>query len=304
MDVARDATELVGGTPLVELSAFAPNLVAKVEATNPAGSVKDRIAVAMLERAAERDLIGPETTIVEPTSGNTGIGLAMAAAAKDYDLVLTMPETMSDERRRLVEALGARVELTPGEDGMGGAIERAEAIAADADDAFVPQQFENLANPWIHRRTTGPEIWEATNGTVDVLVAGIGTGGTITGVTRHVRHDRGKEGFAAVGVEPAESAVLSGEEAGGHDIQGIGAGFVPSVLDESLLDEVITVAGEEAREGARTLAREEGILAGISSGAAVAAAARVANRPQNDGRLVVTVLPDTGERYLSTDLFP
>ena len=301
MDVFDDVTGTVGGTPLVRLDAFAPNLYGKLESANPGGSVKDRIGVAMIQRAEEEGLIDTGTTIVEPTSGNTGIGLATTAAAKGYDLVLTMPDSMSEERRRLLGALGAELVLTPGEDGMDGAIERAAEIADDLDDAFVPQQFENLANPWIHRTTTGPEIWRDTDGGVDVLVAGVGTGGTITGVAEYVKEERGKAEFRAVAVEPAGSPVLSGGDPGSHGIQGIGAGFVPDVLRPELIDEVVTVEREDALESARALASGEGILGGISTGAAVSAAGTVSAR--DDDALVVVVLPDTGERYLSTDLY-
>lgn len=301
--VASNITELVGNTPLVRLEAFAPNLVAKVESFNPMNSVKDRIAVAMLEAAADKDLLTPETTIIEPTSGNTGIGLAFASAAKGYDLVLTMPESMSEERRSLLKALGAELELTPADDGMQGAIDRAEELATEIENSFVPQQFQNLANPRIHHETTGPEIWEETNGSADVLVAGVGTGGTITGVTRYFKEDRGVEDFTAIAVEPADSAVLSGEESGSHEIQGIGAGFIPDVLEVELLDEVRTVEDESAKRTTRKLAEETGILAGVSAGAALHAATEVANTPAHEDDLVVTILPDSGERYLSTDLF-
>ncbi|WP_225335585.1 cysteine synthase A [Halomicrobium urmianum] len=295
-----DVTELVGETPLVDLDAFAPNLLGKVEAANPGGSVKDRIAVAMLDRAEEAGALGPETTVVEPTSGNTGIGLATAAAARGYDLVLTMPESMSEERRRLLRALGAALELTPADGGMDGAIEAAEAIVDEREDAVTLQQFENPANPRIHRETTGPEIWAATGGEVDAVVAGVGTGGTITGVSEHLQEDREAD-VRSVAVEPAGSPVLSGGEPGSHSIQGIGAGFVPEVLRTELLDEVIAVEDDEAVDAARRLGREEGVLAGISAGAAVAAAERVAADAPDD--TVVVILPDTGERYLSTDLF-
>jgi len=303
MDIADDVTQLVGDTPLVRLDAFADNLVAKLESANPMGSVKDRIGVAMLDRAEEAGLVGAGTTVIEPTSGNTGIGLAFVCAARGYDLRLTMPESMSEERRALLRALGADLVLTPAADGMRGAIEEAERLAAAGDDTFVPQQFENLANPWIHRTTTGPEIWEATDGEVDVLVAGVGTGGTITGVSEYVKEERGVEGFTTVAVEPDASAVLSGDEPGGHAIQGIGAGFVPEVLRTELIDEVVRVTEADAMATARRLAREEGILAGISSGAALWAATEVARRPARRDSLVVVVLPDTGERYLSTALF-
>jgi len=303
MDIADDVTQLVGDTPLVRLDAFADNLVAKLESANPMGSVKDRIGVAMLDRAEEAGLVGAGTTVIEPTSGNTGIGLAFVCAARGYDLRLTMPESMSEERRALLRALGADLVLTPAADGMRGAIEEAERLAAAGDDTFVPQQFENLANPWIHRTTTGPEIWEATDGEVDVLVAGVGTGGTITGVSEYVKEERGVERFTTVAVEPDASAVLSGDEPGGHAIQGIGAGFVPEVLRTELIDEVVRVTEADAMATARRLAREEGILAGISSGAALWAATEVARRPARRDSLVVVVLPDTGERYLSTALF-
>lgn len=303
MNVADDATELVGETPLVRLDSFADNLVAKVESFNPLGSVKDRIGVAMLERAAEEGLVDPDTTVVEPTSGNTGIGLAFTSAAKGYDLVLTMPESMSEERRSMLSALGAELVLTPAEDGMGGAIERAQELAEELDNAFVPQQFQNLANPSAHRETTGPEIWEATDGEADVFVAGVGTGGTVTGVAEYFTEQRGRTDFRTVAVEPADSAVLSGEDPGSHGIQGIGAGFVPDVLRTELLDEVVTVTRAEGVDAARRLAAEEGLLVGLSSGAALHAASEVASRPEHADDLVVVLLPDTGERYLSTDLF-
>jgi cysteine synthase A len=266
-------------------------------------SVKDRIAVSMIEAAEEAGELSDETTIIEPTSGNTGIGLAFTAAAKEYDLVLTMPDSKTEERRKLLLALGADLELTPGEDGMEGAIERAETLAAEADDAFIPQQFQNPANPRIHRETTGPEIWEATNGKVDVLVTGVGTGGTITGISGYFKEERGKEDFQVVGVEPADSAVLSGEEPGEHGIQGIGAGFVPDVLRRDLIDEVRTVTLEDAYATSRALAEQSGIMVGISAGANVYKAAEVATHPDHADDLVVTVLCDTGERYLSSDLF-
>jgi len=300
--VAADVTDLVGDTPLVHLPSVGQHVYGKLESFNPGSSVKDRLGVAMIDRAEERGHLGTETTIVEPTSGNTGIGLALAAGARDYDLILTMPESMSEERRSLLAALGAELVLTPADDGMGGAIERADEIAADLDDAFVPQQFQNLANPWIHRETTGPEIWRDTDGEVDVFVAGVGTGGTITGVSEHLKEERDAD-VESVAVEPADSAVLSGEEPGSHGIQGIGAGFVPEVLRTELLDGVETVEREDAVAMACQLATEEGILAGLSSGAAVDAAARIASRAEHEDDLIVVVLPDTGERYLSTDLF-
>jgi cysteine synthase A len=303
MTYAADATELIGNTPLVRLDDFAPNLLGKVESMNPMSSVKDRIAVSMIEAAEEAGELSDETTIIEPTSGNTGIGLAFTAAAKGYDLVLTMPDSKTEERRKLLRALGADLELTPGEDGMEGAIERAETLAAEADDAFIPQQFQNPANPRIHRETTGPEIWEATNGKADVLVTGVGTGGTITGISGYFKEERGKEDFHVVGVEPADSAVLSGEEPGEHGIQGIGAGFVPDVLRRDLIDEVRTVTLEDAYATSRALAEQSGIMVGISAGANVYKAAEVATHPDHADDLVVTVLCDTGERYLSSDLF-
>ncbi len=303
MTYAADATELVGDTPLVRLDDFAPNLLGKVESMNPMSSVKDRIAVSMIEAAEEAGELSDETTIIEPTSGNTGIGLAFTAAAKGYDLVLTMPDSKTEERRKLLRALGAELELTPGEDGMEGAIERAEALAAEADDAFIPQQFQNPANPRVHRETTGPEIWEATNGEVDVLVTGVGTGGTITGIAEYFKEEQGKEDFRVVGVEPADSAVLSGEEPAEHGIQGIGAGFVPDVLRRDLIDEVRTVTLEDAYATSRALAERSGIMVGISAGANVYKAAEVATHPDHTDDLVVTVLCDTGERYLSSDLF-
>ncbi len=303
MDVASDATELVGGTPLVRLESFADNLVGKLESANPLSSVKDRIAVAMIEAAEREGRIDPDSTIIEPTSGNTGIGLAFTCAAKGYDLVLTMPESMSMERRTLLSAFGAELVLTPADDGMGGAIDRATELADVTGNAFVPQQFDNPANPSIHRTTTGPEIFEATDGQVDVFVAGVGTGGTITGVTAYLKEDEGLEDLTSIAVEPEGSAVLSGEEPGSHAIQGIGAGFVPDVLRRALIDEVLTVTESEAKQATRRLARTEGLLTGISAGAALSAATRVATRPKHEDDLVVVVLPDTGERYLSTDLF-
>jgi cysteine synthase A len=302
MNVADDATELIGATPLVRLDSFAPNLVAKIESTNPLSSIKDRIAVAMIDAAEDEGHVDANTTVIEPTSGNTGIGLAFACAAREYDLVLTMPESMSEERRSLLRALGARLELTPADDGMAGAIDRADELADETENAFVPQQFRNLANPRIHRETTGPEIWDDTDGEVDVLVAGVGTGGTITGVSEYIKEEQGAD-LTSVAVEPADSAVLSGDDPGSHDIQGIGAGFVPEILREELIDRVETVTGEDARRATRRLAREEGLLTGISSGAALAAAERVATAPEHAEDLVVVVLPDSGERYLSTELF-
>jgi cysteine synthase A len=301
-----DITKTIGRTPLVRINRMAAGLpgtvVAKVESFNPMSSVKDRIALSMIRAAEEAGLIGNGTVIVEPTSGNTGIALAMVAAAKGYHLRLVMPETMSIERRTLVKALGAELVLSPGAEGMTGAVSRAEAMAAkDPDAVYLPQQFRNPANPRIHRETTAEEIWADTDGAVDAIVAGVGTGGTITGVAGVIRAR--KPSFRAIAVEPAASPVLSGGRPGPHRIQGIGAGFVPDVLDRAVIDEVVQVTNEDAVGTARQLAREEGIVAGISSGAALWAALQVAARPESQGMLIVVVLPDTGERYLSTDLF-
>ncbi len=303
--IYRDLTELVGGTPLVELSRLAAGIdarvVGKLEMFNPGGSVKDRIGLSMIE-AAERDgQLGEGSIIVEPTSGNTGIGLALVAAVRGYRLILTMPDTMSIERRNLLKALGAELELTEGSGGMKGAIARAEGIVKENAKAFMPQQFTNPANPEVHRRTTAEEIWSDTDGAVDIFVAGVGTGGTITGVGEILKQK--KASVRIVAVEPTGSPVLSGREAGKHKIQGIGAGFVPDVLNTEVYDEVLTVSDEDAFETSRGLARKEGILCGISAGANVFAAMEVARRPENRGKLVVTVLPDTGERYLSTTLY-
>ncbi|MFB6084826.1 MAG: cysteine synthase A [Halorientalis sp.] len=299
IDAAGSATELIGDTPLVDLSAFAPNCYGKVESANPF-SVKDRIAREMIEQAEDEGLVGEGTQVIEPTSGNTGIGLAFVCAAKGYDLTLTMPASMSEERRQLLSALGADLELTPAEEGMGGAIDRAEALLDAAEDGFMPQQFENDANPRAHRRTTGPEIWEDTDGQVDAVVAGVGTGGTITGVSKHVEEDRGAS-LRSVAVEPEGSPILSKGEGGSHGIQGIGPSFVPDTLDVDVIDEVRTIGEDRARETARELAREAGLLVGISSGAAAAAAFDAARDYPEE--VTVAVLPDTGERYLSTGLF-
>jgi cysteine synthase len=300
-----DVTQTVGRTPLVRLNRIASGIeaevLAKLEFRNPLGSVKDRIGLAMIEAAEKEGKIGPGTRIVEPTSGNTGIGLAFVCAVRRYHLTLVMPDTMSVERRKLLTHLGAELILTPGDRGMAGAIERAEEMLARGGDVFKPDQFSNPANPEIHRRTTAEEIWEATGGEVDVFVAGVGTGGTLTGVSEVLRSRR--PGFRAVAVEPAGSPVLSGGKPGPHKIQGIGAGFVPRVLNREAIDEVVTVTEEETFETARRLARMEGLLCGISSGAAVAAALAVAQRPESRGKRIVTVLPSTGERYISTDLF-
>ncbi len=304
--IYNDITETIGRTPLVELKRFAPasgaRIIAKLESFNPLSSIKDRIGVNMINSAEEAGTIVPgKTTLVEPTSGNTGIGLAFTAAAKGYRLIITMPETMSKERRALLRFLGAELELTPGPGGMKGAIARAGELAAEIPDAVMLQQFENPANPGIHRTTTAEEIWEDTDGQIDIFVAGVGTGGTITGVGEVLKPRR--EGLYVVAVEPADSPVLSGGEPGSHKIQGIGAGFVPEVLATNVYDEVVPVSNDTAIDTARELARKEGILAGISGGAALAAAVEVGSRRENAGKLVVVVLPDTGERYLSTALF-
>ena len=305
MNIAGSITELVGRTPLVDLSNLARGLpgrvVGKLEAFNPCSSVKDRIGLAMIDAAERAGRLGPGGVIVEPTSGNTGIALAMVAASRGYRVILTMPETMSVERRNLLKALGAKLVLSPGADGMRGAIRAAEEIAASTPGAFMPQQFENPANPDIHRLTTGPEIWEDTDGTVDTFVAGIGTGGTITGVGQYLKQQRA--GIRCVGVEPQASPFLSKGEHGPHAIQGIGAGFKPDILDMSVVDEIITITDDDAITLTRRAAREEGILCGISAGANIAAALRVARRPENTGKLIVTVICDTGERYLSTPGF-
>ncbi len=304
MRIYANLAESVGNTPLVRLGKIGAGcvaeVVAKLESSNPLSSVKDRIAVAMLDAAEADGLLTPKTTVIEPTSGNTGIGLAFVCAARGYRLVLTMPETMSVERRKLLAYLGAELILTPGSGGMKGAIGRAEEVLAEYSPSWMPNQFANPANPAMHQRTTGPEIWEQTEGTVDILVAGVGTGGTITGTGRFLKEQN--PNIQVVAVEPADSPVLSGGQPGPHKIQGIGAGFIPEILDQALLDEIVQVTNEEAMEIARCLAREEGILCGISSGAAAAAALRIGGRAENQGKRLLVILPDTGERYLSTEL--
>ncbi|MBN2471971.1 MAG: cysteine synthase A [Anaerolineae bacterium] len=305
MRIAQNITELVGNTPLVRLNRItegaAATVAAKLEYFNPGKSVKDRIALSMIEAAEKAGLLGADTVIVEPTSGNTGIGLAMVAAQRGYRLVITMPETMSVERRKLLRAFGAELILTPGPDGMNGAIAKAQELAAADPNVWIPQQFQNPANPEIHRQATAEEIWQDTDGQVDIIISGIGTGGTITGVGQALKAR--KPELRVVAVEPAGSPVLSGGEKGPHSIQGIGAGFVPDVLDTSVFDEVIRVADDDAFATARRMAREEGLLVGISSGAATWAALQVAHRPEYAGKLIVVVIPSFGERYLSTALY-
>jgi len=305
MRILGDVSEAIGNTPLVRLNRLTEGLnctvLAKLESKNPGGSVKDRICLSMINEAEKQGLLKKETTIIEPTSGNTGIGLAMMAAVRGYHLILTMPETMSIERRNLLKAYGAELVLTPGDEGMNGAIKKAEGLVAKSPNSFMPQQFKNLANPKVHRETTAVEIWNDTEGKVDILVAGVGTGGTITGVAEYIKPK--KKQFKAIAVEPHNSPVLSGGKPGPHKIQGIGAGFKPGVLRMELVDEIIRVKDEEAMETARQLARKEGLLVGISSGAATFAALEVARRADSAGKLLVVVLPDTGERYLSTPLF-
>lgn len=305
MRIAPDITTLVGNTPLVAIRTLAPDapgrIVAKLEYFNPGHSVKDRIGVAMIDAAERAGLVGPDSIIVEPTSGNTGIALAMVCAARGYRCILTMPETMSRERRILLRAYGAELVLTPGPEGMGGAIARAEQIASTGPHYFMPQQFKNPANPEIHRITTAEEIWRDTDGAVDYLVAGIGTGGTITGVSEVLRAR--KSSFKAIAVEPDASPILSGGKKGPHPLQGIGAGFVPDVLDTGVYDEVVRVTNQDAFDTARQVARQEGLLVGISSGAALWAAVQIANRPESAGKLIVTIIPSYGERYLSTPLY-
>ena len=300
-------TDLIGGTPLLKLTNYIADrelgavIYAKLEYFNPAGSVKDRIAKAIIEEAEAKGVLKPDSVIIEPTSGNTGIGLAAAGASRGYRVILTMPETMSVERRNLLKAYGAELVLTDGAKGMKGAIARAQELAAEMPNSFIPGQFTNPANPAAHRSTTGPEIWEDTDGRVDIFVACVGTGGTVSGVGEYLKSRN--PNVKVVAVEPAGSPVLSGGKPGAHEIQGIGAGFVPETLNTAIYDEIITVENEEAFETGRTLARREGLLVGISSGAAVFAAAALAKRPENEGKLIVALLPDTGERYLSTPMF-
>lgn len=305
--IAKKLTDLIGNTPLLELGTYRDennleaNLIAKVEYFNPLGSEKDRVANAMIETAIKEGKINKDTVIIEPTSGNTGIGLAFVTATKGLHLILTMPETMSIERRRIVAALGAEVVLTPGADGMKGAIAKAEELKEKYGNAFIPQQFENEANPKIHFATTGPEIWKDTDGKVDIFVAGVGTGGTVTGIGKYIKSQNPNAKIVAV--EPATSAVLSGKKPGPHKIQGIGAGFVPKVLDLDIVDEIIPVENDDAFNASRAVAKAEGLLVGISAGASIYAATELAKRPENKGKNIVILLPDTGERYLSTTLF-
>lgn len=307
MTIHKSVSELIGNTPLVELTNFEKNhnldatILGKVELFNPAGSVKDRIAKAMIDEAVKAGKVNDDTVLIEPTSGNTGIGLAAIAAARGNRLIITMPETMSIERRNLMKAYGAEVVLTDGSKGMKGAIAKAQELAGEISNSFIPSQFTNPANPAIHEATTGPEIWRDTEGKVDILVAGVGTGGTVTGTGRYLKSQN--PDVKVVAVEPAGSPVLSEGHAGAHKIQGIGAGFIPDTLDASVYDEVISIADEDAFETGRELAAKEGLLVGISSGAAVWAAGQLAQRPENKGKTIVAILPDTGERYLSTAMF-
>lgn len=307
MKIYKEITELIGNTPLMELvnyekeNGLSASLLAKLEYFNPAGSVKDRVAAKMIEDAEKRGILKPGSVIIEPTSGNTGIGLAAVASSKGYDVILTMPETMSIERRNLLKAYGAKIVLTSGNEGMSGAIKKAEELARETPDSFIAGQFTNPANPEVHFETTGPEIWSDTDGKVDIFVAGIGTGGTITGVGKYLKSKN--PNIKIVAVEPSDSPVLSKGMAGPHGIQGIGAGFVPETLDTSVYDEIITVSVDDAYKTGKSLARSEGLLVGISSGAAVHAATVIAKRYENEGKVIVALLPDTGERYLSTPMF-
>lgn len=305
--IFKNLTDLIGNTPLLELTNYnnennlEAEVIAKLEYFNPAGSVKDRIGYAMIKDAEDRGIINKDTVIIEPTSGNTGIGLAFVAASKRYNLILTMPETMSEERRSLLKALGAELVLTPGKDGMKGAIRKAEELAAQTPNSFVPQQFKNPANPEIHRQTTAEEIWRDTDGKVDVFIAGVGTGGTVTGVGEALK--KKNPNIKIIAVEPFDSPVLSGGASGPHKIQGIGAGFVPDIYNKEVIDEIFKVKNDEAFDTSRALAKYEGLLVGISSGASVFAATQIAKRPEFKGKKIVALLPDTGERYLSTTLF-
>ena len=305
--IHKNITDLIGHTPLVELSKFSAlqgldtPIIAKVEFFNPGGSVKDRVGLAMIEDAERKGILKPGATIIEPTSGNTGVGLALASAVKGYKLILTMPETMSVERRNLVKAYGAQVKLTPGKDGMPGAIKAAEALRQSIPGAVILEQFENPANPRKHYETTGVEIWNDTDGKIDIFVAGVGTGGTISGIGKYLKEQN--PNVKVVAVEPASSPVLNGGPSGAHKIQGIGAGFVPKIYDASVVDEVLDIAGDDAIRAGRQLAQNDGVLVGISSGAAAFAAAQLAKRPENKGKNIVALLPDTGERYLSTVLY-
>ena len=305
LNVHNSILDEIGTTPLVRLNRITKDLkctvLAKLEAQNPGGSIKDRIALNMIQEAEKKGLINKKTVIIEPTSGNTGIGLAIASAVKGFRLILTMPESMSVERRRLLKAYGAELILTPKAEGMKGAVNKAEEIAAQTPNSYIPQQFQNLANPQIHRETTGPEIWKATDGKVDIVIAGVGTGGTITGIVEYIKPL--KSTFKAIAVEPFDSPVLSGGKPGPHQIQGIGAGFIPKILKTELIDEIIKIKYEEAVATARLLAQKEGILAGISSGAAMSAALKVAKRFENENKTIVVIIPDTGERYLTTSLY-
>ncbi len=307
MRIFKTASELIGRTPLLELSniekdeKLSANIFAKLELFNPAGSIKDRVAKAMIEDAEEKGILKEGSVIIEPTSGNTGIGLASVAAAKGYNLIITMPETMSVERRKLIASFGAELVLTDGSKGMNGAIEKAEELSHEIPNSIVAGQFVNPANPKAHFDTTGPEIWEDTNGQVDILVAGVGTGGTITGIGEYLKSKN--PDIKIVGIEPVDSPVLSGGKAGTHGLQGIGAGFIPEILNTEIIDEIITVTTNEAYEASRMMAKREGVLVGISSGAALHAALLLAEKPKNKGKNIVVILPDTGDRYLSTDLF-